>query len=110
MLAHLNLCGDACREAAERQPPPAPLDVEVAPGDVLLPAGRLSAVLDGTLVVQARALDFSPKGAGAQVALAMLLLSSSFFNIILASLVVEDVKGLGSALPLAPRLSRPGVS
>ena len=32
-----------------------PLDVEVAPGDVLLPAGRLSAVLDGTLVVQARA-------------------------------------------------------
>ncbi|KAK9825368.1 hypothetical protein WJX81_005599 [Elliptochloris bilobata] len=43
---------DAARGAAERQPPPAPLDVEIAPDDELLPAGRLSAVLDGTLVVQ----------------------------------------------------------
>lgn len=42
------------RYAEERQPPLAPLDVEVAADDVLLPAGRLSAVLDGTLVVQAR--------------------------------------------------------
>ena len=57
MQAHSAFWGDACREAAERQPPPAPLDLQIAPDDVLLPAGRLSAVLGGTLVVQARALD-----------------------------------------------------
>ncbi len=42
------------REAAERKPPPVPLDVEVAADDALVPAGRLSAVLEGMLVVQAR--------------------------------------------------------
>ena len=63
---------------------------------MLLPAGRLSAVLDGTLVVQARA-SFTlftrrrcPGGAGCTVASEQVSEHIAF-----ASLVVEDVTGAG---------------
>ena len=38
--------------AADKLPPPEPLDVEIGPQDALTPAGAISAIIEGMLVVQ----------------------------------------------------------
>ncbi|KAK9832441.1 hypothetical protein WJX74_010358 [Apatococcus lobatus] len=39
--------------AADKLPPPEPLDVEISPQDAVTPAGAISAVIEGIIVVQA---------------------------------------------------------
>lgn len=42
-------CSDA---GADKLPPPTPLDVQIEPQDAITPAGAVSAVIEGMIVVQ----------------------------------------------------------
>ena len=49
----LNICHVDCRDEAHAHLPPVePLDVEIGESETLLPAGTVSSILEGTIVVQ----------------------------------------------------------
>lgn len=53
--------------AADKLPPPEPLDVVIGPQDAVTPAGAISAVIEGIIVVQVSFDASSARGAEALI-------------------------------------------